>query len=111
MKRILRVWLPIAASSTLVLGVVYLLVQGEIRMSGNDPQIQISEDLAEILKGGADPALFKSDQKVDIAKSLSAYYVIYDNTGNPVSGNGYLDGKLADLPAGVFDFTKMHGQD
>ncbi len=44
---VLRLWLPIAVALSAVTFLLYAAVQQELRLSANDPQIQLSEDLAE----------------------------------------------------------------
>ena len=47
---------------------------------------------------------------IDIAQSLSTFVALYDANGKPLRSSGYLDGKMPELPAGVFDFAKSHGE-
>jgi hypothetical protein len=49
---ILRHWLPLAALTTALCGLVYLAVQQALRQAANDPQIQMAEDAAYILSQG-----------------------------------------------------------
>jgi hypothetical protein len=105
---ILRYWLPLAIAVTGLCALVYLAVQQNIRQSANDPQIQIAEDAAVALEKGAEPTF---QVQIDIAKSLAAYMIIFDEQGQPTSGNASLDGQLPKLPSGVFNYTRSHGQD
>jgi hypothetical protein len=54
-KNILRHWLPLAAVTTLLCGLVYLAVQQSLRQGANDPQIQMAEDAAAALVAGSTP--------------------------------------------------------
>ncbi len=103
-----KVWLPLAVVTTALIGVMNLVVQQDLRQSANDPQIQIAQDAAAVLGQGQSPNLFG---KVDIAKSLASYVVVYDAAGQPVAGTGFLNDQLPTLPAGVFDFAQTHVDD
>ena len=52
LKNILRYWLPLAAVTTLLCGLIYLAVQQSLRWGANDPQIQMAEDAAAALAAG-----------------------------------------------------------
>ena len=51
-----RLWLVFALAITVSAGLVYLISQQIIRQSANDPQVQVAEDIAVGLSGGANPA-------------------------------------------------------
>jgi len=95
----------------MVLGAMYIIVQQNYRMSANDPQIQMSEDAARALNTGAEPASLVNGNKIDIAQSLAPFMVIYNLAGKPVASSGYLNGQMPNLPPGVFEYVKNHGED
>lgn len=101
-----RYWIVLALSITGICGLIYLAVQQDIRLSANDPQIQISEDIASQLESGVDPSKLVSKEKIDISKSLSLFVVIFNDKKEVMVGNAILDGKSPILPNGVFDYTK-----
>ena len=104
-------WLPFAALATIFAGLVYGAVQQDIRQSANDPQIQMSEDIARALETGKKPDTFTNETKVDIAKSLAPFIMIYDDSGHLISTNATIDGVLTPIPSGVFDFVRKERQD
>lgn len=105
-------WLPIAAGLTLISLFAYWAVQQNYRLSANDPQIQILEDSQSNLANVTDLSqLATAFGKTDISKTLSPFLVIYDDSGKPIAGNGYLNDNLPNLPAGVFDAAKKQAQD
>jgi hypothetical protein len=110
-RDILKHWLPLALAITLMCGLVYLAVQQEIRLSANDPQIGMAEDLATALSHGSSPQGLLSARKVDIATSASAFVVAYDSAQKPVASTGLLDGQAPLLPEGVFGYTARTGED
>jgi len=84
-----------------IFGTIYAETQQTLRSEANDPQIQLAEDTAAQLKVNfaAPPALGAG--KVDIRHSLMPFVNVYDKAGKPVSGNGYLNDRLAVPPLGT----------
>ncbi len=119
-KRYLLIWLLLAAIVTSGGLLVEAAVQQNYRQSANDPQIQLSEDLAGVLGKQVARCLLVSP-RLDISQTLAPFMEGYDANGQPVNicvpGNpstapiGQLNGAMPKLPAGVFEFTKVHGQD
>lgn len=105
-------WFPFALTVTLTAFLVYGTVQHSFRSSANDPQIQITEDLASKLADGADPsALLAGEEHVDISKSLATFTVIFDDKGDAITSTGNLHGKnIPSPPSGVLDYAREHGQ-
>jgi sensor histidine kinase regulating citrate/malate metabolism len=94
---------------TLMFGVIYVTVQQSYRNSANDPQIQIARDIQVRLRQGKPVENFLADT-IDIAQSLSTFIALYNASGKPIRSSGNLGGKMPELPAGVFDFAKAHGE-
>ncbi len=109
--KIIRRFIPLAFLATALCGLVYLAVQQAERQGANDPQIQMAEDAAAQLATGTSTIGIIPATPVDINTSLAPYIVIYDASGNPIAGNGILDGTLPNLPAGVFNYAANAGED
>ena len=104
-------YLLLIAVITIIMGVIYATVQQSYRTGANDPQIQIAEDIcAKIQQGKSVENIFQTDA-IDISNSLSPFVVFYDASGKPLRSTGYLNGRMAQLPAGVFNVAKSNGQD
>jgi hypothetical protein len=108
-KNIIRIWLPLAVVTTALCGLAYGLVQQSLRMSLNDPQIQMAEDAASALNNGATLDAITAGSKVEMSASLAPFIVVYDANGKPVSGSGLLNGQLPDYPKGALDAAKQSG--
>lgn len=104
-------WLPIAVVATLLGGLIYVVVQQDIRLGANDPQISIAEGVAAALRAGINPQNIVGNQSTDISKSLDPFVIIFDESGNPLASSADLDGKTPTPPRGVFEYTKDHGDD
>lgn len=90
------------------MGLIYGSVQQTYRSNANDPQTQIIYDLKNRLQNGK-AVVF--DDSVDLEKSLAVFKELFDTNGNPLQSTGFLNGKLPQLPKGVFDFVKAHGEE
>ncbi len=94
---------------TVMFGVTYASVQQVYRTGADDPQVQMANDINTKLQQGKSIDNFFSDT-INISKSLSPFVVLYDKAGKPLRSSGFLNGKPPELPSGVFDFTKLHGE-
>jgi hypothetical protein len=110
-KNILRQWLPLAAVTTLLCGLVYLVVQQTLRQGANDPQIQMAEDAAAALAAGGTAEAVMPAGNVEISSSLAPFMVIYNDVGEPLAFTGLLHGAAPHLPGGVFEYTRQKGED
>ena len=106
------IWLPFAALITFACGLSYLLVQQDVRMSANDPQIQIAEDFAQYLENDATPGSLISpmDQPVEISTGLDPYVMIFDASGTVLASAATLHGATPAIPSGVFSHVQQYGE-
>jgi len=108
----LKAWLPFAVIIVVMSGLVYVAVQQNYRQSANDPQIQIVEDIANAIEAGTPAAsIAPPTGTTDIAKSLSPFVLIYDDTGKLLGSSAVLGGKNPSFPSSIFDQVKQHGQE
>jgi hypothetical protein len=104
-------WLPIAVALASGAFIVYGAVQQDLRLSANDPQIQLSEDIATSLAGGKDPRALVAEDTVDMAASLSPFVIVLDESGKPLASSAQLDGQTPLPPTGVLDYARANKQD
>ncbi len=107
----LTAWLTLLILTTALIGLIYVTGQQILRQDANDPQIQISEDMAHLLASGKSLPSSTFATSVDIATSLSTYMIVYNDKGTAIGSTGLLDGTIPTLPAGVLSYTKEQGQD
>lgn len=110
---ILRIkhWIPIAVVIIAMCGIIYLAVQQDLRITANDPQIQMAEDAAVLLENGKSPESVIPANEVDISKSLAPYLIIFDDSGKGIASQATLDNRIPMPPVGVFEYTKVKGKD
>lgn len=88
---------------TIIFGTIYGTVQQSLRLSANDPQIQIAEDMAARLDiDGQLPET--ADSKLDVTKSLAPFYGVYDRTGELLASNATLK-SIPPIPFGVLQHS------
>ena len=111
MLSFIRSWFPQVVIITALCGLVYITGQQNLRMAANDPQIQLSEDLANRLAGGSNPSALFKGTKIDIEKSIAPYIIVFNDQGKPVASNARLGRQIPTIPQGIFQYTKEHSQD
>jgi hypothetical protein len=109
----LKIWVPLAIVIVVLSGLVYVAVQQNYRLSANDPQIQIAEDIASAISKGTTPpdAIVSANPTAEMSPSLATFVTIFSATGTPIGSSVAENGKLPTLPSSIFDYVKKHGQD
>lgn len=104
MKRFIP-WVTSVAMIVIFFGSLYGVVQQSQRREANYPQIQLAEDVARALDGGAKPVDLAKGS-VDINHSLAPFVVIYDHSGTPVGSSGYLNYVVPHAPLGILSAAR-----
>jgi len=99
-----RIWTLAAVFLTLCIGVFYVAIQQALRLGANDPQISIAQDVAAALQQNRKPADMLTG-RIEIPYNMAPFVIIYDNMGNVVAGDGYVDGDIPIMPFGVLQRT------
>src|SRR5258708_37142481 len=94
-----------------LVGLCYAAIQQDIRQSADDPKIQMAEDIAAKLADGQAIQNVVPSDKIDIAKSLAPYIIVFDATGKPIASSAQLDGQTPTIPPGVPDYVRQNGED
>ncbi len=110
MKTFLKYALFIAIVMTGLFGLMYAVIQQDIRQSANDPQIQMAEDAAVKLANGQPVQTIIPVEKINIATSLAPYLIIFDVTGKPIASSALLNDRTPSIPSGVFGEVSLIGE-
>jgi hypothetical protein len=110
MKPTILSWLPIAVAASILCGLVYGLVQQDIRTAANDPELQLAEDAAVLLGSGISPLTVAGEHAIDISKSLAPYLIVLNASKVVVASSAVLAGTTPVPPAGVFDHALRFGE-
>lgn len=105
--RIIRYWLPLAVAVSAIYLSIYVVIQQEIRMSANDPQIQMAQDMANYLNTNK---FAQISGTVDVSQSLAPFTIIYNLEGVVINANAILDNITPSLPSGVLQQAKKKGE-
>jgi hypothetical protein len=106
------IWIPFAAVIAFACLLGYGLTQQSMRMAANDPQIQAADDIASSLTAGAPVnEIVPPGQTSEISVSLDTFVMIFDSTGKMLVSSAVLDGQTPTVPAGIFAYTKVNGED
>lgn len=111
MLLVLKYWLLVAIVVSGLCFLAYGLLQQDLRQNANDPQIQMAEDAAAQLAAGQPIQAVMPANKVDIARSLAPYMIVFDANGKPIASSAVLDGQTPTIPAGVFDSVRRGNED
>jgi hypothetical protein len=105
------IFLSLAVLATCLSGLIYVVVQQDLRAGANDPQQQLAEDDAAQLDRGATPSSVMSGPMVDLRASLASFVVVYGPGGAVLATNGELDGQPPMIPVGVLAAAHANGID
>ncbi|MFI5154549.1 MAG: hypothetical protein ACHQEM_00095 [Chitinophagales bacterium] len=95
---------------TIITGILYVSVQQNYRSNANDPQVQIATDIRSKIESGKSIEGFFADS-INIETSLSPFVTLYDEHNQPIRSSGLLNGRIPQLPAGIFEFVKKQGEE
>ncbi len=104
-------WLPLAAACIGICGLIYVAVQQNYRQSLNDPQIQLTQDMANgLLAGKQASEVVPQDYLFDLHKSLATFMGVYDANGTPIQTTAFINSAPPKPPFGVFQHAKQSGE-
>lgn len=102
----------LAALVSVIFGTVHVAVQGSYRANANDPQVEVTGQVTDVINQNVPLDAIVSDaEQIDMSKSLSLFVMIFDNDKKLAGASAVLDGQPPVPPAGTFDVAKSKGQD
>lgn len=110
LKSVVRRWLPLAAVTTLLCGLVYGVAQQGWRQSANEPQAGLALDAADRLGQGDPIEAVLPAPPIDVGRSLSPFLIVYGEDQRPIASSGLLHGATPTLPDGVLDNARARGE-
>ena len=108
--KVIKHWLPLAVATAGLCALVYLCMQQSLRMSANDPQIQMAEDAASMLNHDAKVETVVPATQVEISESLAPFLMVFDPSGKVVASSAVLHGAVPEYPTGVLEAARQKGQ-
>lgn len=104
-------FLPSALIITLLSGTIYMTAQQVFRLTANDPQIQIAEDIGAGLENGQPVPTTPPTTFVEADHSLATFVSIFNEDGTAAYSNAKLNNNSPIPPAGTFGFARTNGED
>ena len=108
---LVRAWLAIVGTATLVLGASYAMVQQSTRLSADDLPLTTSQVAKQELQNGSGAKDVVPTLKTDLRNDASVFMIVTDSSQHVIAGSAVLDGQTPLPPRGTFSFTKAHGTD
>lgn len=106
LSEVLETYRAVAIFLSLVLLVTTIFVsicyasRAVFRQAANDPQIEVTEQVAKIIEQGVPlEAIISSAEVVELNDSKALFVVIYDGEKNLVASSATLDGQSLSIPA------------
>jgi hypothetical protein len=111
LRMALTVWLVSAFVLTAAALMAYTAAQQALRLSANSPQVQLARDGAAAIASGKPADAVAAGEKIDIARSLAPFVIVYDAQGTISTSSGLLNGQSPKIPSGVLDYAGKNGED
>ncbi len=111
LQRLLGLWTMVLFGITVAAGMAYTAAQQTLRLTANDPQVQLAEDVAGALEIGVTPKELVQNYKIDPSVSLATFVIIYDEQRRVLASSGALAGRDPVPPEGVFGYVDNYGED
>jgi hypothetical protein len=107
----LALYFVAAAVWAMACGLSYAQVQQVLRSDANDPQVQLAEDGAAALNGGAAPTSVVGSTIINLTASLAPWVTVYGPSGDVLASDGSLGGAAPQIPPGVRSAATVSGRD
>lgn len=92
--------------STIFVSICYA-AKGVLRQQANDPQVEVTDQVANIIRQGAPlDVIISGAEQVDLSKSGALFVMIYDKDKNLVGSSAVLNGQPLSLPVEALDKAK-----
>jgi hypothetical protein len=108
---LVRSWLAIVGTATLILGGAYAMVQQSTRLSADDLPLTTAQVAKQELQNNSDAKDVVPTLKTNLRTDASLFTIITDNSEHVIASSANLDGQTPLPPRGVFSFTSVHGTD
>jgi hypothetical protein len=103
-------WIACALIATTVCATVWFGWGLSLRNGADrEPERLALAAQARLATGTGPPAVLPAP--VDVASSSSPFVMVFDRNGRLLASSGQLDGQAPQLPAGVLDWVRRHGED
>ncbi|HMR55373.1 MAG TPA: hypothetical protein PKD34_02160 [Candidatus Doudnabacteria bacterium] len=100
----------VALVSVLFISICYS-ARTVFRQQANDPQIEVTEQVAGIVRQGVPiDAIVSSAEQIDLNSSKALFVMIFDNERTMTGSSAQLNGEAPSIPSEVFDKANEMGE-
>lgn len=109
--RAIAVWVPIAAATTGLAGLVYAAMQQNLRLDADDAAAALALRTAQRLDDGVPATAVLPTEPVELSNTLDPFVMVFDPTGQVLASSATLHSHIPAYPTGVFDVVRKRGED
>lgn len=110
-NRVIRDFLAIVGTATLVLGASYTMVQQSTRLAVDDLPLSTAQTMKIQLENGATPNDVVPSQSINLRGNNNVFAIVTDSSHHVLASSAVLDAQSPLPPNGVFVYTSAHGTD
>jgi hypothetical protein len=110
LPKYVKAFLLMGIGLVMTFGFAYCVGQQVLRLSANDPQVEIADNVVGALNQGQPAEALNSPTPTDMTQGLAPFVVIFDAEGKPVASTVQLDGQTPSVPKNILDAAKAEGE-
>ncbi len=108
--RVIAIFLVLVAIFSIVFISICYTGRLVLRQQANDPQIEVTEQVAGIIRQGAPlEAIVGTAQQIDLSESDALFVAIFDKDKNLAGSTALVNGQPISVPSENFDLAKLQG--
>lgn len=105
--RIVAIFLTLVVIISIVFVTICYTARGVMRQSANDPQVEVTDQVASIIRQGAPlDQIISAAEQVDLGDSQALFVMIFDKDKKLVGTSATLNGQPISIPDEAFDRAK-----
>lgn len=108
--RVIAIFLTLVLMSTIAFAAIFFSSRNSLRQQANDPQVEVTEQVAGIMRQGAPlDAIVSGAEQIDLATSDTLFVALYDKDKNLAGATATVNGQPLSIPAESFDQASVNG--
>jgi hypothetical protein len=109
--RAVAIFVTLVALVSVLFVTIYCSAHTVFRQQANDPQIEVTEQVAGIVRQGIPlNAIISNAEQIDLASSKALFVMIFDKERTLVGSSAQLNGAAPSVPSEVFDQANEKGE-
>lgn len=105
--RVVTIFLILVVICSIIFVAIACTARGVLRQQANDPQVEVTEQVASIIRQGAPlEVIISGAEEIDLADSNALFVMIYDKDKNLVGSSATLNGQPISIPGESLDMAR-----